>query len=161
MKIKILYHDKNMPKLQHIGGRERSNWIDVRACSININGKDVNWDENNQIKYKTGDFLIIDLGFSLEMPDDCEGYLLPRSSTFKNFGFILVNSMGVVDSSYKGKDDHWKFQAYALRDGVINKYDRIGQFRIVKSMEAIDFEEKTEEEWLHENRNGIGSSGTK
>lgn len=158
--LKVLYHDKEMPKLEFIGG-ERSNWIDVRACKVKINGEPVEWGEDNTISYKAGDLLLIDLGFSLCMPEGYEGLLLPRSSTFKNFGLILVNSMGIVDNSYRGENDHWLFQGYALRDGKITKYDRIGQMRILKSMGDIEIQELTIDEWEFEDRGGIGKSGTR
>lgn len=91
------------------------------------------------------------------LPDGYEAHLVPRSSTFKNFGIIQTNSMGVIDNSYSGEDDEWKMPVYALRDTVIKVNDRICQFRIEKRMEDIDF---IEVEHLNDtSRGGFGSTG--
>lgn len=156
--IKILYHDKEMPKLEFIGGN-KSDWIDVRACFVKINGQPVDWGKDGIIEYKAGDLVSVDLGISMELPEGYEGHLLPRSSTFKNYGFILVNSMGIIDESYCGRDDHWIMQFYALKDGKIGKYDRVGQFRIIKKMGNVKLYEV--DDLTNENRGGIGKSGVK
>ena len=65
--------------------------------------------------------------------------------------------MGVVDNSYSGTNDIWRFPALAVRDTVIHKNDRICQFRIVKRQPMLEFEEV--EELDSENRGGFGSTG--
>lgn len=166
MEIKVMYHDICMPPLQFIGGT-KSDWIDVRAITVKINGNTLSWREENKLWYKAGDTVQIDLGFSAELPFGNEGHLLPRSSTFKNYGLILVNSMGVIDESYKGKDDHWIMTYYAVKDGTIERYDRIGQFRVMEKMSLIgpNYLSKVEiievKELNNENRGGVGSSGNK
>lgn len=77
--------------------------------------------------------------------------------SFKNFGIIQTNHMGVIDGSYCGDNDQWRFPAYALRDTVIHKNDRICQFRIVKKQPTIEFEVVAH---LNEiDRGGFGSTG--
>ena len=85
--------------------------------------------------------------------------LVPRSSTYKNFGIIQTNHMGVIDESYCGDYDQWFFPAYALRDTQIQKGDRICQFRIMEHQPVIEFEEV--DSLGHEDRGGIGSTGRK
>jgi dUTP pyrophosphatase len=65
--------------------------------------------------------------------------------------------MGVVDNSYCGDNDVWKFPALATRDVVIEKNSRICQFRITRKMEDIRF--KTVEHLSDTDRGGFGSSG--
>ena len=142
--IKIKYHDKNMPMLQAIGGGH-SDWIDLRAA--------------DDVDLKAGEFKLISLGVSMHLPDGYEAHIVPRSSTFKNYGIIQTNHMGVIDNSYCGDNDVWMFPAYALRDTHINKYDRICQFRIIKRQPPIMFKEV--DHLNNENRGGFGTSGVK
>ena len=132
--ISIVYHDKNMPKLKQI---ENGNWIDLYTI------EDVN--------FLKGDFQLISLGVSMKIPDGYEALVIPRSSTFLKYGIIQANSVGLIDTSYCGNNDIWKFPAYAT------KYTRICQFRILKSMDDINFVET--ESLGNCNRGGFGSTG--
>lgn len=140
--IKVLYHDKNMPKLNKI---ENGDWIDLYTA------EDVNM--------LNGDFRLISLGISMKLPDGYEAHVIPRSSTFMKHGVIQANSMGLIDNSYSGNNDIWKFPAIAIKNTRIPKYTRICQFRIVKKMDNIDIEEV--DFLLDENRGGFGSTGEK
>lgn len=138
--IKIKYHDNEIEKVTAI---EKGDWIDLRAA------------EN--VKLSSGEFRIISLGVSMQLPDGYEAHLAPRSSTFKKWGIIQVNSVGVIDNSYCGDNDIWGVPVVALRDTEIKKNDRICQFRIVKKMEPVVL---TEVETLNNNdRGGFGSTG--
>jgi dUTP pyrophosphatase len=95
----------------------------------------------------------------MELPEGYEAHVVPRSSTFKNFGIIETNSMGVIDESYKGDNDQWFFPAYALRDTAINFGERICQFRIIEKMPEVEFVEV--EQLENDDRGGHGSTGTK
>lgn len=125
MNIKIKYFTDQIERLSYIGGK--SDWIDLRAA------------EN--VELKAGDFCLIPLGIAMELPKGYEAHVVPRSSTFKNFGIIQTNSMGVIDESYCGDHDQWFFPAYALRDTHIRINDRICQFRIMEHQPALTFEE--------------------
>lgn len=139
--IKIKYFTDEIEKLCYI--EKKSDWIDLRAA------------EN--IKMKAGEFKLIPLGVAMELPSGYEAHVIPRSSTFKNFGIIQTNSMGLIDESYCGDNDQWYFPAYALRDTVIHVNDRICQFRIMKHQPAIIFKEF--ESLNNTNRGGFGSTG--
>ena len=109
------------------------------------------------MELKSGEYKLIKLGVGMELPKGYEALVVPRSSTFKNFGVLQTNSMGVVDESYCGDNDEWKFPALAMRDTVIELNDRICQFRIIKHQDAFTFEEVKE---LNEvDRGGFGSTG--
>lgn len=139
--IKIKYLTDKIDKLTYIDNK--SDWIDLRA--------------SQHIKMKAGEFRLIPLGVAIELPKGYEAHIVPRSSTFKNFGIIQTNSMGIVDESYCGDNDEWFFPAYALRDTEININDRICQFRIVEHQPKITFVEV--EELGNKNRGGHGSTG--
>lgn len=143
MEIKIKYHDKEMEKLEFIDGK--SDWIDLRAAET--------------VDLKQGDFKYISLGISIELPEGYEAHMAPRSSTFKNFGIIQTNSVGVIDESYCGDNDIWKCPALAMRDTRIEKGDRICQFRIMEKMKNVSIVEV--EKLGNEDRNGLGSTGIK
>ena len=140
--IKIKYADETQTRISKI---EQGDWIDLRAS------EDVFIPKNR--------FILIPLGVAMELPEGYEAHVVPRSSTYKNFGIIQTNSMGVIDESYKGDNDFWFFPAYALRDTEIKKGDRICQFRIMKKMPAVELVEV--DHLGNENRGGHGSTGTR
>lgn len=141
MKIRIKYFSQEIEKLRYVDGK--SDWIDLRAAK--------------EVELKKGEFALIPLGVAMELPAGYEAHVVPRSSTFKNFGVIQTNSMGVIDETYCGDNDQWFFPAYALRDTVIHVNDRICQFRIMEHQPALDFEETVV--LGNEDRGGHGSTG--
>ncbi len=140
--IFIKYHSNEIDKIEKIS---KGDWIDLRAAET--------------VELKAGDFKIISLGVSMKLPREHEAHVVPRSSTFKNWGIIQTNGMGIIDNSYCGDNDIWGMPVYATRDTVINVNDRICQFRIMRSMPALKV---IEVENLGEgNRGGFGSTGKK
>ena len=137
--IKIKYFND----VQEIEALEVGDWIDLRSAeSVNI---------------KAGEYKLIRLGVAMELPEGYEALVAPRSSTFKNYGILLANSLGIIDESYKGDNDEWKFLAYATRDTHVEKNDRICQFRIIEHQPKIKL---TKVESLgNADRGGIGSTG--
>lgn len=139
--IRIKYHSDEIEKLTYIAGK--SDWIDLRSAE--------------HVVLKKGEFKLIKLGVSMQLPAGYEAVIVPRSSTYKNFGIIQTNHMGVVDETYCGDNDVWMMPAIAMRDTEIRVNDRICQFRIQKHQPQITFEEV---EYLgNEDRGGIGSTG--
>ena len=154
MKIRIKYFEE-ATKLKKIA---KGNWIDVYA--------------NKDIFVKVNERAMIPLGFALELPRGWEAHLAPRSSTFKTWGIIQTNSVGVVDDTYIGDNDQWHMPVYCLEgnnieliDGVevkgtwIRKGDKIAQFRIMEVMPEIEFDEV--ESFGNSDRGGFGSTGSK
>lgn len=141
--IKIKYFDKEMPKLEFIAGK--SDWIDLRSME--------------DVEILEGQFKLIPLGIAIQLPEGYEAHIVPRSSTYKTYGLLQTNSMGVVDESYCGDNDMWRMPVIATRNIKINKYDRICQFRIVEKMKDITIEEV--DILGNEDRNGFGSTGNK
>lgn len=143
--IKVTYLSDKIDKLEYIDGK--SDWIDLRAAE--------------EVELKKGDFKLINLGVSICIPDGYEMIIAPRSSTFKKWGIIQTNSIGVIDESY-GKNtsnDVLMMPVLAMRDTKININDRICQFRIIKHQPVLEFIERpiiTE----GESRGGFGSTGT-
>lgn len=140
MEIKIKYFNEDAVRLEYIDGK--SDWIDLRAA------EDVILDK--------GAFALIPLGVAMQLPKGYEAIVAPRSSTFKNFGILQTNSIGIIDETYCGDNDQWYFPALAMRDTVIHKNDRICQFRIFTHQPTIEFKEET---LSRENRGGLGSTG--
>jgi dUTP pyrophosphatase len=141
--IKIKYHSDAIDKLTYIDGK--SDWIDLRAAE--------------EVEFKAGDFKLINLGVSMKLPEGYEAHIAPRSSTFKNYGLLQVNSVGVVDNSYSSDEDIWRMPVWATRDTVVHVNDRICQFRIVKNQPKIEFMEV--EHLGGPARGGFGSTGIK
>ena len=139
--IQIKYFTDKIEKLRYIDGK--SDWIDLRAAE--------------DVELKAGEFKLIPLGVAMKLPKGYEAHIVPRSSTFKNFGIIQTNHQGVVDCSYCGDNDQWFMPVYAIRDTQIHVNDRICQFRIMENQPKIVFDEV---EKLGElDRGGFGSTG--
>lgn len=138
--IKIKYFDNEIDKIAKV---DKGDWIDLRAAK--------------EVTLKAGEYALIPLGVGMKLPEGYEAHVVPRSSTFKNFGVIQTNSHGVIDESYCGDNDQWHFPAFALRDTVIHKNDRICQFRIDKKQPEVAFEEVDHLE--DQDRGGFGSTG--
>lgn len=141
--IRIRYVSDQIEKLTYI--ENKSDWIDLRAAE--------------DVVMKQGEFRLISLGVAMELPAGYEAHIVPRSSTFKNFGLIQANSMGIIDGSYCGDNDIWRFPAIAMRDTEVHVGDRICQFRIMKNQPTLVFEEV--EHLASADRGGFGSTGTR
>lgn len=156
-KIKIKYHNKDIPKLTKI---EQGDWIDLYAA------EDIILNET--------EFALISLGISMKLPEGYEAHIVPRSSTFKKWGIIQTNHKGIIDNTYCGENDVWMFPAYCLKGhyeskddceevSIGDRYtkikvgDRICQFRIMKKQPEVEFEEV---EFMEDaDRGGFGSTG--
>ena len=143
MNIKIKYFTDVEP-IEFVGGN-KSDWIDLRAAE--------------RVELKQGEYKLVPLGVGMILPDGYEANIVPRSSTFKNWGVLQTNCFAVIDNSYSGDNDQWFYPVYATRDTVIEKNDRICQFRINKKMPEIEL---VAVEHLNDtDRGGFGSSGRK
>ena len=138
-RIKIKY----FADIQKIEKIMQGDWIDLRAAA--------------DVTLKKDEMSIIPLGVGMILPEGYEALVVPRSSTPKKFGIICANSMGIIDNSYSGNTDEWKFPAIAIRDNTIKKGDRICQFRIIKNQPPIIFEEV--DHMNEKSRGGFGSTG--
>ena len=178
LEVEIKYHDKNMPKMVKL---DRGNWVDCRVIeggkvtfdigTPNERKEKLQWvdcertledgtiERTKKITYHKGDFLMLPLGISIKQPKGYEVNLLPRSSTFKNFGIIQANSMAVGDDTFISDNDMYHYPAIALTDGEIYLYDRICQMQVNKTTN-LKFNEV---ETLGDNkaRKGFGASGVR
>lgn len=139
--IRIKYFTEKIEKLTYIDGK--SDWIDLRAAE--------------DVSLQKGEFKLIPLGVAMELPKGYEAHVVPRSSTFKNFGIIQTNHQGVIDCSYCGDNDQWFMPVYAVRDTQIHVNDRICQFRIMENQPKLEFDEV--ESLDNADRGGHGSTG--
>ena len=137
LKIKLIGRENT------VSPQENSDWIDLRAAE--------------ETKLRAGDYKAIPLGVAIELPRGYEAIVAPRSSTFKHYGILAANSIGVIDEAYKGDGDEWHFLAYATRDTVIHEGDRICQFRIIKHQPKLIYQYVIG--LRGKNRGGIGSTG--
>lgn len=141
MEILVRYHG-DAPRLEKL---PQGDWIDLRAAET--------------VDMEMGEYRLISLGVSMQLPKGYEAHLLPRSSTFKKWGILLANGMGVIDESYCGDGDVWRFPALAMRSTHIEQGDRICQFRLMEKMPPVEL--RTVEALSQSDRGGIGSTGTR
>jgi dUTP pyrophosphatase len=140
--INIKYFDAEYPQLTEISVGDL---IDLRS--------------RNRIEYKAGDYFIIPLGVAMDIPEGWRADVSPRSSTFKTWGLLQTNSSGKIDNSYNGDEDEWGMPVLATRDGVIEKFDRVCQFEILRKQPKVTFH--TVSSLNNPSRGGFGSTGTK
>lgn len=134
---------KNKEVYEEFNNISVGDWVDLRV--------------NDTITIKNGEFKIIDLGVAMKLPDGYEAIISPRSSTFKKYGLIQTNSIGVVDNSYQGDEDWWGFPVLATRDITLLKGTRVCQFRVQKNQPKLVF--KTVDTLNTDSRGGFGSTG--
>ena len=139
--IRIKYFSDAVPPLCQVDGK--SDWIDLYAAET--------------ITLRAGESALIPLGVAVALPEGYEAHIVPRSSTFKNYGILQTNSMGVVDYTYRGDGDQWYMPAWATRDVTIEKNARICQFRIVRNQPRLSFARV--ERLEGPDRGGFGSTG--
>ena len=139
------------------GGRKpeskNGNWYDCYVRTANVNGLTPS---GNVIRFAPGDIVVVHLGFAMDIGKGYEGYILPRSSTFKNTRLLLTNSMGLVDDSHNGDNDEWLAMFYATTYGVIKIGDRLVQISIKKST-PVDMEDVAQ--LGNPSRGGYGTTG--
>ena len=134
VKIKMLYSDATPPKYAHPGDA----CADVYAFSVSAD------------EY---DNMTIGLGFAIEIPEGHVGLLFPRSSISKT-GHSFRNSVGVIDSGYRGE-----LMIKLSNDFDKNSYkinERVGQLMILP-YPKIEFEMV---EQLSETERGLGGFGS-
>lgn len=147
MELHVKYFDPSIPPLKRIFVGD---WIDLRT--------------REDVVMECGTYRNIPLNVAIKLPDGYEAIMAPRSSTFKNFGILMANGIGVIDETYCGDDDEWQFPAYALNipghhDRVwIPKGMRIAQFRIIEHQPIFDI--RTVVSHGEKNRGGFGTTGT-
>lgn len=140
MDVKVKYFTDDLIKLEKI---QKGDWTDLRA--------------SEDMEILPNEFVLVPLGVGMKLPDGYEAHVAPRSSTFKKWGIIQTNSVGIIDNSYSGDNDQWMMPVYATRYTKIKKNDRVCQFRIMETMPELTI---TEVENLDEvSRGGFGSTG--
>lgn len=144
------YLNKSLPDLEQHG-----NWIDLHTA---------------QEQYSTDGLVLIPLGLRMKIPKGYEAIIIPRSSTYKKYGIVQANSVGLIDTEYCGVNDEWKFPGIWINSNkTIPKHTRICQFRIQLSQDATFLQKlnwlrskpkfERVDVWYGKDRGGFGSSG--
>lgn len=137
--IKVKY----LKPIKPIDILSNGDWVDLRCAE--------------DVTLEPLEYYLIPLGIAMELPEGYEAIIAPRSSTFKKWGVLQVNGIGVIDESYCGDNDEWHMPVIALRKTHIHMNDRICQFRIIKHQPIIGINEV--KSLNNDDRGGIGSTG--
>lgn len=140
MKLKVKYL-RDIEPIQLI---TQGDWIDLRCAERTV--------------LRKGDYKQIPLGIAMQLPKGYEAIVAPRSSTFRRYKVFMGNNLGIIDESYCGDGDEWCFPAYATRDTIIEKNERICQFRIIEHQPAVELIRV--DTLGNADRGGVGSTGT-
>ena len=120
---------------------------------------------------------LVPLGFAMKLPLGHIAKLLPRSSTFKTWGVIQTNHVGIIDETYCGDNDEWMIplqctmpkqtikteingHKVTISGTWIKKGDKIAQFEIVRATPTSAYNFIPVEHLNYSNRGGFGSTGT-
>lgn len=145
-KIRILYKNDKTPRIKI---NEKGDWIDIAAPV--------------DVEFKPHEAKLIPLDVAMQLPDGYEAHVLPRSSTFKHYGLMLVNSMGIIDSTYNGPEDYWAAYMINMKDepSKIPAGERFLQFRVMKTQfnELEDLKIVEVANLKNNSRGGFGSTG--
>ena len=141
LELKVKYFTEGLDPLCYVEGK--SDWIDLRAAE--------------DVSLTAGEFRLIPLGVAIALPEGYEALVAPRSSTFRRYGLLQTNSVGVVDNAYRGDNDQWMWPAYATRDTVVLKNERICQFRVIRNQPPLRFVRTDRLD--APDRGGFGSTG--
>lgn len=144
----------NLPVLRRETAKEKLEWK-----SGLVEFEEGFFEKAHYIPYSKGDYLWLNLGVSIQLPEGYEAHVVPRSSTFKTYSIIQTNHIGIIDESYCGNDDIWIMPVLAMEDGFIICDERVCQMRIDKKMPSVQF--NIVEDLGNANRGGLGHSGTK
>ena len=101
---------------------------------------------------ETDDVVTYGTGLAMEIPEGYVGLIFPRSSNYK-YDCVLANSVGVIDSDYRGEI---KFKFFKIGENVYKVGDRVGQI-VIAPYPKIEFEEV---ERLGETSRGSGGFGS-
>ena len=154
MNLKVRYIDKDITPFIKT---KKGDMIDLRVSRVFVNGSEVIDFKENGASYKQGDVVFVKLGVAIKVDEEYRCSVLPRSSTFKNYGVILTNSVGIIDNSYSGSNDEWCGMFYVLKDGHMDYDDRILQFEVVPRVRNVNIE--SVEELDNVDRGGYGTTG--
>ena len=154
-KINYLKHDPTMPDLEFKNGYGNSVAIDLYT--------------KDDIVIEAGEFALIDLGVSMQIPKGYKVDMRMRSSTFKKYGLIQTNALALIDSTYTGVDDviklpvfkpltkqdieayiangNYNLQGFSPSRVAIPKHTALCQIEIVPCMEEIELNELVLEEY--------------
>lgn len=156
---------------------EKGEWIDLRlteevtlsAPYVASSYKRVGEKREYQRKILF-DSTIARLGVCMQLPKGFEALIIPRSSTFKRYGIMESNSVGLIDNSYCSDNDEWRMPMVATRAITIPQGTRIAQFRIQLSQKATIWQKlrwlfssgvkiKPVDSLQNPERGGFGSTG--
>lgn len=132
-------------------------WPGSPHLTVNPNGSWIDLYTYEETVFRAGQFKIIPLGVAMKLPEGYEAKVVSRSSTFKRWGIMQTNAVGVIDPSFCGQDDMWGYPALATRDVTIPAGTRLCQFRIDKVQPNIKFQEVANLDEV--SRGGFGTSG--
>ena len=145
MKLKIQLHYPNMPEPKKAHDTDAG--LDLTCMDVIPKKEDV---------------FFFDCGISIEPPAGYYTELVPRSSIYKQ-DFMMANSVGIIDSDYRGKIFMpmryvGNGDGLAAAKGLIGH--RVGQI-LIKKVEQYDIEIVSSLEETKRGEGGFGSSGTK
>lgn len=105
-----------------------------------------------------GKSIVISTGFYVEIPEGYVGLVFARSSLGFKFDCTLANSVGVIDSDYRG-EVKVKIHNHSDKPKIIEPNERVAQIVVVPC-----FNQFTQVDELSETdrgNNGFGSTGKK
>jgi dUTP pyrophosphatase len=141
-KVKIILKDGFLPEYTTL----RSSGADVRS--------------NENFTLEVGHRKMIHTGIFMQLPDDMEVQVRPRSGLAIKFGVTCINAPGTIDSDYQGECNILLIN-HGERPVQFSKGERIAQFVFVENVVQAEFEISEDfSETTERGAGGFGHSGT-
>lgn len=141
LKVQKVHEDAIIPNYAHIG--------DAGLDLFSIEEK----------LLKPGDSTLIKTGIKIELPEQTEAQIRPRSGLALKKGITVLNTPGTIDEGYRGEIGIILIN-HGKEDFVVEKHMKIAQM-VVKPVWYVNVEEVKELSNTERAEGGFGSTGTK
>ncbi len=147
-----MFMENRICKIYNASGNALPAYESARAA-----GMDLRANLEAPVTLAPGDRKLIPTGLYMELPDDCEAQIRPRSGLAAQHGLTVLNSPGTVDADYRGEV---KVLLINLSDApfTIRNGERIAQM-VVSRFCQIRWQEIASPEELSETDRGDGGFG--
>ena len=120
-------------------------------------GMDLRADLDGSVVLQPGERKLIPTGLFIELPEDCEAQVRPRSGLAVKHGITVLNSPGTIDADYRGEVKvlliNLSQEPFEIQSG-----ERIAQM-VVSRFQHVEWQEVDSLEGLSQTERGAGGFG--
>lgn len=138
--------------------KKREGAIIPQRATVGAAGLDLYACIGEDITIKSGESTLVATGIAIELPSkEVAAFVFARSGLATKFGISLANSVGVVDSDYRG-EIYVSLRNFSAKDYTVKQNERIAQM-IIMPVLPVSFCEVESLESTVRGEGGFGSTG--